>query len=102
MSYRSLTVGRQPPGLSSGCAARYGGWADEGIIETSLLDRARPQQSDDRLVRLIAGIKAAGPIAHSSRLPHSSKPCGDVHREAERDGIPLRSSICWPVPNASA
>ena len=35
--------------------------ASEGIIEASLLDRARPQQSDDRLVRLIAGIKAASP-----------------------------------------
>lgn len=35
--------------------------ATEGIIETSLLDRARPQQSDDRLIRLIAGIKAAAP-----------------------------------------
>jgi DNA invertase Pin-like site-specific DNA recombinase len=35
--------------------------ADEGIIEVSLLDRARPQQSEDRLVRLVAGIKAAAP-----------------------------------------
>jgi DNA invertase Pin-like site-specific DNA recombinase len=35
--------------------------ASEGIIEASLLDRAGPQQSDDRLVRLIAGIKAAAP-----------------------------------------
>ena len=35
--------------------------ATEGIIETSLLDRARPRQSDDRLIRLIAGIKAAAP-----------------------------------------
>jgi DNA invertase Pin-like site-specific DNA recombinase len=35
--------------------------ADEGIIEVSLLDRARPQHSDDRLVRLVAGIKAAAP-----------------------------------------
>jgi hypothetical protein len=35
--------------------------AGEGIIEVSLLDRARPQQSDDRLVRLVAGIKAAAP-----------------------------------------
>ena len=26
-----------------------------------MLDRARPQQSDDRLVRLVAGIKAAAP-----------------------------------------
>jgi DNA invertase Pin-like site-specific DNA recombinase len=35
--------------------------ADEGIIEAWLLDRARPQHSDDRLVRLVAGIKAAAP-----------------------------------------
>jgi hypothetical protein len=35
--------------------------ADEGIIEASLMDRAQPQQGDDRLVRLVAGIKAAAP-----------------------------------------
>jgi DNA invertase Pin-like site-specific DNA recombinase len=35
--------------------------ANEGIVEASLLDRAKPQHSDDRLVRLIAGIKAAAP-----------------------------------------
>jgi hypothetical protein len=35
--------------------------ADEGIIEASLLDRDRPQQNDDRLVRLVAGIKAGAP-----------------------------------------
>jgi hypothetical protein len=35
--------------------------ADEGILEVSLLDRAQPQQSDDRLVRLVAGIKEAAP-----------------------------------------
>jgi hypothetical protein len=35
--------------------------ADEGIIEAGLLDRAQPQRSDDRLVRLVAGIKAAAP-----------------------------------------
>ena len=35
--------------------------ADDGIIEASLLDRAKPQQGDDRLVRLVAGIKAAAP-----------------------------------------
>ncbi len=33
----------------------------EGILEVSLLDRARTQPSDDRLVRLVAGIKAAAP-----------------------------------------
>ena len=35
--------------------------AAEGIIEMSLLDRARPQRGDDRLIRLVAGIKAAAP-----------------------------------------
>ncbi|MBW4092376.1 MAG: recombinase family protein [Proteobacteria bacterium] len=35
--------------------------ADEGILEAGLLDRARPQRGDDRLVRLVAGIKAAAP-----------------------------------------
>src|SRR5271155_2883304 len=35
--------------------------ADEGIIGAGLLERARPQHSDDRLVRLVAGIKAAAP-----------------------------------------
>jgi DNA invertase Pin-like site-specific DNA recombinase len=33
----------------------------EGIIEPSLLGRARAQASDDRLMRLVAGIKAAAP-----------------------------------------
>ena len=35
--------------------------ADEGIVEASLLDRARRQHSNDRLVRLVAAIKAAAP-----------------------------------------
>jgi len=35
--------------------------ADEGIIEARLLERARPQPGDDRLIRLVAGIKAAAP-----------------------------------------
>jgi hypothetical protein len=33
----------------------------EGIVEASLLDRARPQNGDDRLLRLVAGIAAAAP-----------------------------------------
>jgi hypothetical protein len=33
----------------------------EGIVEATLLDRAPRQQSDDRLIRLVAGIKAAAP-----------------------------------------
>ena len=33
----------------------------EGMIEAALLNRARPQAGDTRLVRLVAGIKAAAP-----------------------------------------
>ena len=33
----------------------------EGMIEKSLLHRARPQKFDDRLIRLVAAIKAAAP-----------------------------------------
>jgi DNA invertase Pin-like site-specific DNA recombinase len=33
----------------------------EGLVEARLLERARPQTGDDRLVRLVAGIKAAAP-----------------------------------------
>jgi DNA invertase Pin-like site-specific DNA recombinase len=33
----------------------------EGMVEAILLDRARRQRGDDRLVRLVAGIKAAAP-----------------------------------------
>jgi hypothetical protein len=34
----------------------------EGIVEPSLLDRARPQRSDDRLIRLVAGINPSSRI----------------------------------------
>jgi hypothetical protein len=33
----------------------------EGLVEAQLLERARPQSGDDRLIRLVAGIKAAAP-----------------------------------------
>lgn len=33
----------------------------EGLIEGYILERARPQPADDRLTRLVAGIKAAAP-----------------------------------------
>jgi hypothetical protein len=35
--------------------------AAEGIVEAVLLDRAPPQRGDDRLIRLVGGIKAAAP-----------------------------------------
>jgi len=33
----------------------------EGLIDGHILERARPQPADDRLMRLVAGIKAAAP-----------------------------------------
>lgn len=33
----------------------------EGLVEAALLERARPQPANDRLMRLVAGIKAAAP-----------------------------------------
>ena len=33
----------------------------ERLVEAALLERARPQPGDDRLMRLVAGIKAAAP-----------------------------------------
>jgi DNA invertase Pin-like site-specific DNA recombinase len=35
--------------------------AAEGVVEPNLLARAIPQRRDDRLIRLVAGIKAAAP-----------------------------------------
>jgi DNA invertase Pin-like site-specific DNA recombinase len=55
---------------------------DEGIVEASLLGRAQPQQGDDRLVRLVAGIKAAAPdrtlqqIAAQLEAMHERTPRG--------------------------
>ncbi len=37
--------------------------AAEGLVEAGLLARAKPQRGDDRLIRLVAGIKAAAPDA---------------------------------------
>jgi DNA invertase Pin-like site-specific DNA recombinase len=35
--------------------------ATEGMVDASLVERAPPQRGDDRLIRLVAGIKAAAP-----------------------------------------
>jgi hypothetical protein len=54
----------------------------ESIIEGALLDRARPQTGDSRLVRLVAGIKAAAPertlqqIAAQLEAMHERTPRG--------------------------
>ena len=43
--------------------------AAEDVVEASLLERARPQGSADRLVRLVAGIGLHHPIGRRSKLP---------------------------------
>jgi DNA invertase Pin-like site-specific DNA recombinase len=54
----------------------------EGLLEASLLGRAQPQRNDDRLIRLIAGIKAAAPdrtlqqIAAQLEAMHERTPRG--------------------------
>jgi hypothetical protein len=55
----------------------------EGILETSLLDRARPQPRDDRLIRLVAGIKAAAP---DRTLHQIAAQLEDMHERTLRGG----------------
>jgi hypothetical protein len=73
----------------------------EGMIEATLLDRARPQPGDDRLVQLVAGIKAAAPdrtlqqIAAQLESMHERTPRGGTrwhpssvkHLLAKRNGL---------------
>lgn len=55
----------------------------EGLVENTLLDRARPQRSDDRLVRLVAGIKAAAP---DRTLQQIAAQLEDMHERTPRGG----------------
>jgi DNA invertase Pin-like site-specific DNA recombinase len=54
----------------------------EGMIEATLMERARPQTGDDRLFRLVVGIKAAAPdrtlqqIAAQLETMHERTPRG--------------------------
>src|SRR6202453_4847508 len=56
--------------------------AAEGIVEASLLDRARPQGGADRLVRLVVGIRTASPDWTLQQSPPSWRPCASAHRAA--------------------
>ena len=79
----------------------------EGIVEARLLGRARPQPSDDRLVRLVAGIKAAAPdrtlqqIAAQLEAMHERTPRGGTrwHASSVRHLL-LRAA--HPAPTAAA
>ncbi|MGH7043957.1 MAG: recombinase family protein, partial [Acetobacteraceae bacterium] len=60
--------------------------AGEGIIEAGLLGRARPQRSGERLVRLVAGIKAAAPERTLQQIA--------AQLEAMHERTP-RGGTCW-------
>jgi DNA invertase Pin-like site-specific DNA recombinase len=55
----------------------------EGIVEATLLDRAPRQQGDDRLIRLVAGIKAAAP---DRTLQQIAAQLEDMRERAPRGG----------------
>jgi DNA invertase Pin-like site-specific DNA recombinase len=57
--------------------------ATEGMIEATLLERASPQTSNDRLVRLVAGIKAAAP---NRTLQQIAAQLESMHERTPRGG----------------
>ncbi len=77
--------------------------ATEGLVEARLLERARPQRGGDRLIRLVASIKAAAPdhtlqqIAAQLEAMHERTPRGGTRWhpssvrnllvQAERQGL---------------
>jgi DNA invertase Pin-like site-specific DNA recombinase len=75
--------------------------ATEGMIEASLLDRAPPQKADDRLVRLVSGIKAAAPdrtlqqIAAQLEAMHERTPRGGTrwHPSSVRSLLAKRTPV---------
>jgi hypothetical protein len=57
----------------------------EGIVEANLLDRARPQLGEDRLIRLVAGIKTAAPDRTLQRIATQLEAMRErTHRGATR------------------
>ena len=88
-SWRVLNRGQAPTWTVERLRRTVRRLADEGIIEASLLDRARPQQNDDRLVRLVAGIKAGAPDRTLQQLQQIAP-----QLEAMRERTP-RSGTRW-------
>lgn len=65
----------------------------EGMIEPTLLSRARRQRSDDWLVRLV-GIKAAAPARTLQQIASQLRACANAPLAAARVGIRPRSNTC--------
>ena len=74
----------------------------EGIIEASLLGRARARASDDRLMRLVAGIKAAAP---DRTLQQIAAQLEAMRERTPRGGTRWHpysvSSTCWTRQDGS-
>ena len=74
----------------------------EGIVEAKLLDRAPRQQSDDRLLRLVAGIAAAAPDRTLQQIASQLEAHARAHATRRNiGGTPPPSSICSIAPNSS-
>ena len=90
--------------------------ADEGIVEARLLDRAKPQRSDDRLVRLVSGIKTAAPdrtlqqIASQLEIMRERTPRGGTrwhpssvkHLLARAEHLDLKRDVVTTVPRKAS
>jgi hypothetical protein len=112
---RVLNRGKGPPWTVERLRRTVRRLVTEGMVEATLLDRSKPQNTDDRLVGLVAGIKAAAPertlqqIAAQLESMHERTPRGGTRwhpssvkhllRIAERVGrtstasVPIRSTI---------
>ena len=80
--------------------------ARAGIVEAGLLGRARRQGGDDRLIRLVAGIKAAAPdrtlqqIATQLETMRERTPRGGTrgHPSAGKHRRGRAAQLGWPGP----
>ena len=68
---------------------------NEGIVEGGLLGRARPRRGDDRLVRLVAGIKSAAPAPHAAA---DRQPAGGHARTHTAGWYPMASILGQEPP----
>lgn len=66
-----------------------------------LMERAPRQQSDDRLIQLVAGIKAAAPDRTLQQIASQLKNMHECTRAAVPNGTPPPSSTCSCARNGS-
>jgi hypothetical protein len=66
----------------------------EGLVEPTLLERARPQPADARLMRLVAGIKAAAP---DRTLQEIAAQLETLRERTPRGGTRWHPSSVWQL-----